>query len=253
MGLFKKKKKLQFPSEPLEKIEAGEAPDFGKIPTEAALPPLEFEKIEAKPVPQTQEAIEQMPQKTEAATPQIPLLPQVQEKELPALELTPAPEQKPRELGVEPEKIFELPDFDDQGIKAVKEIKTAKEEAEKERAELKPTPSPSEDLKKPEPEKPIKYPEQIKPLGYPEPEKRVIRPQTKYIDIKGYLQVKEDLDRIERLAGNTAGRVEQHTVTSKAKDKKYQTLTANLDTIQDNLILIDDKLFESTQDSEVSI
>ncbi len=235
MGLFKKKKKLQFPSEPVEKRGIEEVPNFSKIPTEVVPPSPEFEKIEAKPVPQ------------------VPPVPRVEEKELPILEPTPTPSQIPPEPGQEPEKIFELPDFDDQGIKEVKEIKAAKEEAEKERAELKPTPLPSEDLKKPELEEPIKYPEQIKPLRYPEPEKRIIRPQTKYIDIKGYLQVKEDLDRIERLAGNTAGRVEQHTVTSKAKDKKYQTLTVNLDTIQDNLILIDDKLFESTQDSEVSI
>lgn len=255
MGLFsfKKKKKKEAPSAqaPKEKkigLEPGAGPaphlpgglpDMGVSESQLQdipeLPP-DLDTIRGVPLPKEDEdAVEPEappPKRAGPAQPKHPghhIVPSA-EKEA-SYRLVPQAKQGPKAPGLLVEEGFELPDFDDNEITELGK-----------KPEPKPKPEPE-----PEPE-PETKPEEIHP---PEPARPKMHGK-KFLDIVTYLELKENLDNIKRFSSLTAETMDKHAATSGQKNNKYQELTAALDILQEKLMMIDDKVFESNQDLEVN-
>lgn len=155
-----------------------------------------------------------------------------------------------------PKKEFELPDFLDEEMRALREAKAMMKEAEK----------------KPEPAKPIPPPEQPKPkitvipeqqedfTKFAEPanqkiaiEKPFLAEQTKkpalpakepFMDINKYLELKNDFEDIRKLMLAAQDMIEEDAILGREKSDKYQTIAESLNFLQEKLMLIDTKLFE---------
>jgi len=238
---FKKKKDIPSSSQPSK----GEVTDFDNIL--ADIPPApprpdkpELSRVEAQPVPQQKEqAKDQVLQKTKEEPIQVSQQPlpakpirkpsqeelkgkEVTRSEVPAFELSKElkqDKQEPQAPTPAVEEGFELPDFDDHEIKEFEELRTRKEVK-----------------KKPEPPEPVTY---------PEPEKPVIIPEWKFISIERYINIRENINKIKLVSSDTQRIIDEHALTSKAEDNKYKSLTKELNSIQNKLILIDNKLFKS--------
>ncbi|MBW2990285.1 hypothetical protein KY348_01120 [Candidatus Woesearchaeota archaeon] len=278
---FKKKKDLALPSEPFDRKEP---PDFDKVTPDIPEPPADFSKAESAPESHALEPVtEPASPGAVAQTFQMPEFPPSQDpfrkdrpqkvaprKESPALKPAPEPVKMPESPAPVIEQGFELPDFEEHEIKNLERIEAMKEEEEK-IEEKKPVPEekpvvkekpreatePAKDSefladpqepvsRKPEPD--IKYPEPEESIEYPKPEKAIISHEKSFIDVRSYVNLKEGLDRVKVLANHAGKKVKLHTEISKVKDDKYNGLITALNIIQDKLILIDNKLFESNQD-----
>jgi hypothetical protein len=129
---------------------------------------------------------------------------------------------------------FELPDFDENDMKDLAERDYAM-----------PLPVLPTAEKKPEPITPMI--EKIDKIAYPEPE---LKPEPrldmsgkpKFMNIRSFFIIKEHLDGLKIEIRNIDDGIENHS--SKAKTEKYHALGNALNTIQDKLILIDNKLFD---------
>ena len=145
---------------------------------------------------------------------------------------------------------FELPDFDDAEMRRREQEKLEEAKAmeakaaEAKLAELKQEKAKPQETNWAE-EAPEEKPEQLKPAILPEPARPAFEAKDRFIDIGTYLNTKEDFETISKVAATTEDMIEQHAIMSKAKNDKYHALVENLNILQDKLILIDTKLFES--------
>lgn len=142
--------------------------------------------------------------------------------------------------GSETEEGFDLPDFDDKDFNEFEKLKAeqVRLKAEQERAmreqEEAMRRAQEEAAKQPKPE----------PEPEPEPAKPPQDIRMKYLDVSKYLDIRETIDDIRNLATSTKGAVGKHSITVKSKDDKYTSLVKELNVTQDNLMFIDNKLFE---------
>lgn len=238
-GLFKKKKNIGFSSESHEAMpkEAGGPSEFDKLLAEAPPPSLDLKKAEdipapeiapIPPVPIEKPIQDEPPVRHEELGKGLPAfkpvpMPEIKPEIIPKPEPIPKPEQKP---DVPKEHIpainedFELPDFNDQELKELEELKTITQDIN----------GKSKGVKKP-----IVYPKSVS-VGIVE---------EKFIDVKTDMQIKEDINKIKELAKNSQEAMDGHINIRKDKDDKYHSLTISLNTLQDKLILMDNKLFEN--------
>lgn len=265
MGLFsfKKKKDITPPSQPVapaapKPAEQKEEIDFDKMMAEMPEAPLEIKRTNASFF-QEQGAppFSPQPSQTKPGEKQSFVNTPLGQASQPTRQLPPLQESEdsiPLTIGG-----FELPDFDDAEMRRreqekleeakAREAKAAEAklaEVKQEKAKLQETKWAEEvPEKKPEQFKPAAYQEQPKTIFYPEPAKPIIDVKDRFIDISTYLTTKEDFETIRQVAATTEDMIEQHAIMSKAKNDKYHALVENLNIIQDKLICIDTKLFES--------
>jgi hypothetical protein len=134
---------------------------------------------------------------------------------------------------------FELPDFDEDDLKDLENIKPfMKEEMPKE-----PEQPPIKDFNEFKEFKEEK--KEVKEISYPALERPLILSREKFLDLNNYALIKEDLEDIKIRAASTCEMIEQHALMSKEKNDKHHALSENLNLVQEKLILIDTKLFES--------
>jgi hypothetical protein len=260
MGLFsfKKKKDVLPPSQPAIPIapkpaEQKEEIDFDKMMAEIPEAPPElkstdasfFQEQGASPFPPQPSQTKPGEKQSFVNTP----LGQVSQ---PTWQLSPLQESEdstPLTIGG-----FELPDFDDAEMRRHEQERLEEAKAmEAKAAEAKLAKAKAEEAKaaekaaekKPEQPKPVTWTEEPKPAFYQGPAKPVVEIKDRFIDINTYLTTKEDFETTRKVAATTEDMIEQHAIMSKAKNDKYQALVENLNTIQDKLIFIDTKLFES--------
>ncbi|MBN1792191.1 hypothetical protein JW826_00695 [Candidatus Woesearchaeota archaeon] len=169
-------------------------------------------------------------------------LPGTVQKNLPAFDVPTPPAQAPpsQQVPIPPPQStgedaeFELPDFDEDEIKSL-EARPAPKEA----------PVPAKWTIDPG----TKYSEQadeVQTNFIPEP--RRTRPESsypkeKYLDIRNFFRAKEELSKARIMTRRT----EESTMeeTYKGRLERYNMLSAELNAIQDKLMIIDNKLFEN--------
>jgi hypothetical protein len=260
MGLFnfKKKNDIPLPAQPSQPInnqptEKKEEIDFDKLLAEMPEVPPELSNdinsLMQGPKPGSQQPMQAKFGRNQALDNALPPGPLPPEQE--------AEPQTPLTLGG-----FELPDFDDEEMRRREEERLEQQKQIEARAaqaamaaaqaklqEAKPA-EPKIVEKKPEPQpepKPEPKPEPPVRVSYPEPAKSkpAVLDDKRFMDINTYLGTKEDFDSIRKLANRTEDVIQQHAIMSKAKNDKYQALKDSLNSIQDQLMLIDTKIFES--------
>jgi len=232
MGLFGKKKELPFPSQPGDK---SSQMDISKLMAEIPLPPQEFSSSASPMLPMPTQTAEQpeLPP-FQVPEPSQPMRGFSAQPELPAFEISQQPvQQRMPEPKPVPQltEAFELPDFEDEEIAALENVKTLEPEPEK----------------KPEIRQAFfKEVAPVKEIIYPEPDKPAAS-KTKFMELSTYSFIKNELEEVRKLAASTEDLVEQHAVTSKDKGVKYHSLAEHLNSLQDKLIIIDTKLFENPE------
>jgi hypothetical protein len=251
MGLFSfnKKKDIPPPSQPAiptapKPAEQKEEIDFDKMMAEMPEAPPEITRADTAFFQEQGTAYSQQPAQAKPGErkPLDKALPPIQTGQ-PAGQLLPL--QEPEESTPLTIGGFELPDFDDAEMRRLEQERLEEAKAmEAKAAEVKLEEVKPQETKVVE-KVPEKKPEQPKPIIYPAPAKPVAELKEKFTDISTYLTTKEDFETIRKLAATTEEMIEQHAIMSKAKNDKHQALVENLNTIQDKLILIDTKLFES--------
>ncbi len=217
MGLFFKKKKETPPSfQPVKQKKAGDfdklAPEIPPPPSELGKGPFKIQDMESEGVSREQ-AFEPSSYYQELKPGESP----------PGAETRPGAEQDG--AAAEEKKEFELPDFDDE------EVLRAQQAPVKKEPEKKPAPEP-------EPEKPETKAE------YPEPQKPLPKMKDDFLYVLNYLNAREAANDVRTLTSDTAQMVSQHSVTSKLKDDKYTAFVKELNALQEQLMLVDTKLFE---------
>ena len=65
-----------------------------------------------------------------------------------------------------------------------------------------------------------------------------------FLYVLNYLNAREAANDVRTLTSDTAQMVSQHSVTSKLKDDKYTAFVKELNALQEQLMLVDTKLFE---------
>jgi len=234
MGLFDfKKKKEALPSpphpvpvqqeQPAQPAEPKEEIDFDKLMS--SIPPMPSEPLQppmpAEGLPRSRQPLQPMNeppiilQRPQRAQFQNPVQPQ-------------------GELARASEPGFELPDFEE-------------EEREEFLAVVFDKPKPlmkpvvmTEEVKIEEAQKPASE----RPMSYPEKPVTKTR-QESFVDIETYMALKENMNGIRKLATTTENLIEQHAATIKATNDKYHELADSLNFLQEKIILIDTKLFET--------
>lgn len=283
MGLFnfkKKKKDLPLPSKPSGEKKAPGSTDFNEFLDSAPHPPGKLKEFKPGPTPPPADEVfkragpelslgKTVPVKKDAGT-LPPTMPKLIEEGRPVSKEPPVfkpvqpiskGSQRPAtEPKIEPEveEGFELPDFDEGDVNDLKELKALKKELEAkqspvekhssvEPAELpkpkKPVPSEWETF--PEPKEFFPPKEALPPKEFLPP-KKTPEPGNNFTDIRKYIHIKENLDKIKSMAAGFLRLLNQHTQTGKSKEEIYQTLITDLNVIQEKLIVIDQRLFENT-------
>jgi hypothetical protein len=241
MGLFSKKKDLPFPSQLGMNTEEV---DFDKLIAEIPQPPSDFSGAGAQPAtmsslspPDIQQITAPLPPgMTQPQKPEPSM--QAQEKELPPLDTSPSPKKIEEAAKPAIKEAFELPDFDEDDMKDLENIKPfMKEEMPKE-----PEQPPVKDFNE---FKEFKEVKEVKKISYPALERPLILSKEKFLDLNNYALIKEDLEDIKGRAASTCEMIEQHALMSKEKNDKHHALSENLNMVQEKLIIIDTKLFES--------
>jgi len=178
--------------------------------------------------------------------------------------------------------IYELPDFLDEETKAMEEANFVKKETEKKSGPVK---QASQGLADPEIQKSMisesktesfanksflkqaVSPESVKPRTYPEPRREAIyqepvKPKTypkteappqevklpakePFMDLNKYFELKDDFETIRKLISTTQDKLEHEAMLSKEKSDKYQAVAETINYLQEKLMLMDTKLFES--------
>jgi hypothetical protein len=216
MGLFfkKKKEKQTQPSQPAQAKPAGGVnqlePDIPPPPSDLKKGPFKLHDMDSGTYPDDQ------------AQPYPPIQ-EPKPGEYPTAEAGMNPEEQ---QAAEEKKGFELPDFDDEEVLRAEQPPPVQKEPE-------PTPEPE----------PKKEPEEPK-AEYPEPQKPLVRMQGDFLYVMNYLNAREAANEATTIAGEAMQLVAQHAVTSRLKDDKYTALINELNALQENLMLIDTKLFE---------
>ncbi len=184
--------------------------------------------------------------------------PKVETKELPSLELP--SQQNTVQMPSMPDlkMTFELPDFMEEEAKAVEEAKQIEKEFTKKQEPVKPI--VIEQLKSkiiPEPPKALKlevYQEPPRPKAFPEKinwaeeefKPPVVKaPKEPFVDINKYFEIKDDFEEIKKLLFHAQNLIEQDANLNREKGEKYMSLADNLNFLQEKLMLMDTKLFES--------
>jgi hypothetical protein len=217
MGLFFKRKKEIPPS--FQPAQQSQARDFDKLAPEIPPPPSELGKGPFKiqdmnsGSAQQEQAFEQPFSYQELRPGEAPVGPGIK------------PGAGQEGAVAEEKKGFELPDFDDAEIFRAEQVLVRKE------PEKKPAPEPE--------------PEQPEPKAeYPEPQKPLPKMKEDFLYVMNYLNAREAANDTTILTSDTAQMVSQHSITSKLKDDKYNAFVKELNALQEQLMLIDTKLFE---------
>jgi hypothetical protein len=261
MGLFNLGKKRDIPlppkpaaselglqqPEPLPANEVKEEIDFTEFSDEMPTPPSDspFTQTQfAKPV-------------SLGAKPQAG----VEIRELPSIEMPAQAKTGQESSGPRDKVIYELPDFLDEETKTLLQAKQAeqKKELAKKQEPVKPPTAPPVQTKpktypalekieiNPEPIKPkalveaynesISYAEKLKPSA------PVLKEP--FMDINKYFDLKDDFETIRKLISTTQDKLEHEAMLSKEKSDRYQAVAETINYLQEKLMLMDTKLFES--------
>jgi hypothetical protein len=223
-------------------------------PEQQAAPKPEPAPAEVAPQPLPPPKTDIVPQPEPVLQPQKP-----QQPELPA-----EPEALP-----EPESLTELPSADDLDIDFTQELPPKPEQPETKPApepeiEMLPEkPSMQEDTKdywaalsgQPELQPAIEPEPQPKPVMQPKPAPREISypeyqgpsqvPERKFMEVASYAVMKDQLDSVSELIDSAGEAAMRNATLGKLKTDKDQALVAELNSIQEHIILIDTKLFET--------
>jgi hypothetical protein len=232
MGLFDFKKKKEAvplppqpaePAQPAQPTEPREEIDFDKLmsfvpqmPSEPLLPPMPVEGL-----PRSGRPLQPMNKPPQA----------VQTKNS---------AQSQGDLAKASEPGFELPDFEEEEREEIPAVIFEKPKPLMKPVTVTEPIKIEEEVQKPAPEMPIA--EGL--MSYPE--KPAMKPrQESFVDIQTYMTLKEDMDGIKKLATATDNLIEQHATTINATNDKYHELADSLNFLQEKIILIDTKLFET--------
>jgi len=260
MGLFNLGKKKDIPSVPQppfsepelqqQELPQTEEINFDEFSDEVPTPPSDLPFNQVKPV-----------------SPWAKSQARVETRELPSIEMPTQPKTGQGSTGPGDKIIYELPDFLDEETKAMEEANFVKKETEKKSGPVKQAsqgladPENKSFLKQtvsPEPAKPRTYPEPRREAIYQEPVKPKTYPKTEappqevklpakepFMDLNKYFELKDDFDEIRKLISVTQDKLEQDAILSKEKSDKYQAVAETINYLQEKLMLMDTKLFES--------
>lgn len=277
MGLFNLAKKRDIPlpprptfsepglqqDKPLQANEIKEEIDFTEFSDEVPIPPSDL-------------SFAQVHQDKPASLGAKPLA-GMEIQELPSIDLPGQTNAKQESVVSSDKVIYELPDFLDEESKAVKEPKQVEQKKEPEKKQASQgLAAPEKSFLKPEPVKPKIPPVQVKPKIYPTQEKieiysEPVKPkETKmrieayepipyaekpkpsapllkepFMDISRYFELKEDFETIRKLIATTQDKLEHEAMLSKEKSDKHQAVAETINYLQEKLMLMDTKLFES--------
>ena len=132
------------------------------------------------------------------------------------------------------EEKFELPDFDDDELKAIESLEIT-EQKKKPRHKHKPKPEP----------KPVPEHKPKSEISYPREKTGLDRiSEQKYVEAENYVSARQDLDSAGSLVVRILEAVDKHSETQKQEEQKQKSLIKDLNTIQDQFMIIDSKLFE---------
>jgi hypothetical protein len=201
-------------------------PDFDKAISEAPPPPMKLKSLD------TAYSEEPVPSPDVSTPPDTPIPKQPEEEQ---------PAQQPAEQHTAKEEGFELPDFNEQEIKELEGLRHMHKHIEK-KPEPQPEPEPMpEPQPEPQPEpKPMPEPE---PLAPPKPPVRMMK--EKFTDLRGYIHIMRHLDGTRKAAVSMNRMLEQHAAIVEEQEEKYQTLLGALNELQEQFMIIDNKLFEN--------
>jgi hypothetical protein len=146
-------------------------------------------------------------------------------------EMPPEPEQPKAEAKVE-----ELPENEPEPQEEPKDYWTVLSG----QPELQPAPMPEPRLE------PVMQPRPApKVISYPEYQRPSQVPEQKFMEVAGYAIMKDELDDVEDLVDSADDAAMRSATLGKMKTDKDEALVAELNSIQEHLILIDNKLFET--------
>jgi len=271
MGLFNlgKKKDIPLPSQP--GVSQSGLQQTEPAPTDEGKQESNFDEFQDEvPTPPSDLSITQ-PQLTQPALPGANPFEKPQataeSRGLPYMGMPTQPKTGQGSTGPGDKIIYELPDFLDEETKAMEEANFVKKETEKKSGSVKQAsqgladPENKSFLKQtvsPEPAKPRTYPEPRREAIYQEPVKPKTYPKTEappqevklpakepFMDLNKYFELKDDFDEIRKLISVTQDKLEQDAILSKEKSDKYQAVAETINYLQEKLMLMDTKLFES--------
>ena len=250
--------------EPLQPEQGKDEIDFEDFSYEIPTPPSNASFAQAKP--------------EEPATSIAKTKEKVQFQELPSIDMPEQPKPKQEAYESAENVIYELPDFLDEETKTFKEAKPAEQKKE---TLKKPEPEPvrkTEPVKQniepaktpsPQPSSQIKiktYPkletieaysepvkpketrmrlEEYEPIPYAEKPKPSTALKEPFLDMNRYFELKEDFETMRKLISITQDKLEHEAMLSKDKGDKYQAVAEAINYVQEKLMLMDTKLFES--------
>ncbi|MFH0870304.1 MAG: hypothetical protein V1866_04580 [archaeon] len=242
MGLFSKKKALEFP--PRQAPMSQDIPDLNQLLSEAPVPPPELQQLNL-PFPKGMENGQfPMPPGFQSPFPEpqglhIPPPPGSSAKSLPAFEgvssQSMSQQVSSQQQSSQPTtESFELPDFDEEDLKEIEDAERAPKRVVKEEekpsyaaVEVKPESAEAEEPK----------------LEYPEPaQEKAAAGKDKYLEINRCFEAKDTVEELRKIAKVTEDGIENHS--AKETNERYHSLLNTLNLMQEKLILIDNKLFE---------
>jgi hypothetical protein len=262
MGLFNSAKKKNIPLDseaipppplpsgaqqpiPIPSADEKEEIDFDSLLDEALIPPSGLSASQAQ-------GVSAMPLPAQA----IPDIDDFPELEIPAQKKqeqpVPVPDMKAG---------FEIPDFMEEEAKAIEQEKQIEKESLKKQEPAPPEPAKAAPL--PEQQKPKISQESIKIETYREPQqpkpfpekinwtaeeiRAPVRKELKepFIDVNRYFEIKDDFEEIRKHLSACQDLIEHDAALSNEKSDKYQSMAESLNYLQEKLMLMDTKLFES--------
>jgi hypothetical protein len=249
MGLFNlgKKKDIPLPSQP--GVSQSGLQQTEPAPTDEGKQESNFDEFQDEvPTPPSDLSITQ-PQLTQSALPGTNPFenPQAtaESRGLPYMEMPTQPKTGQGSTGPGDKIIYELPDFLDEETKAMEEANFVKKETEKKSV----SPEPAKPRTYPEPRREAIYQEPVKPKTYPKteapPQEVKLPAKEPFMDLNKYFELKDDFDEIRKLISVTQDKLEQDAILSKEKSDKYQAVAEIINYLQEKLMLMDTKLFES--------
>ncbi len=255
MGLFNlgKKKDIPLPSQP--GVSQSGLQQAEPAPLDEGKEEINFDEFSDEvPTPPSDLSITQ-PQLTQPALPGANPFEKPQttaeSRGLPYMGMPTQPKTEQGSTGPGDKIIYELPDFLDEETKAMEEANFVKKETEKKSGPVKQTvsPEPAKPRTYPEPRREAIYQEPVKPKTYSKteapPQEVKLPAKEPFMDLNKYFELKDDFDEIRKLISVTQDKLEQDAILSKEKSDKYQAVAETINYLQEKLMLMDTKLFES--------
>ena len=256
MGLFNLGKKKDIPSVPQppfsepelqqQELPQTEEINFDEFSDEVPTPPSDLPFNQVKPV-----------------SPGVNSQARVETRELPSIEMSAQAKTGQESFGSGDKVIYELPDFLDEETKALAEVKQIEQKKEPAKR-TEPVKQASQGLADSANRSFLKSANQRfddpanrsflepkarvevynKPISYAEKSKTPVLKEP-FMDINRYFDLKDDFETIRKLISTTQDKLEHEAMLSKEKSDKYQAVAETINYLQEKLMLMDTKLFES--------